>query len=87
MFNGPLTVAGCLAIMAVNQVPVFFATGLFDIPYRAACPLHRGYVFGAMDNLVASLFLVAMPFVPSSFLLLVVRSGAPSSVLAPNSDA
>ena len=28
-----------------------------------------------------------MPFVPSSFLLLVVRPGAPSSVLAPSSDA
>ena len=36
--------------------------------------------------LLASLLLVAMPFVPSSFLLLVVRPGAPSSVLAPNSD-
>ena len=34
------------------------------------------------SNLVASL---AMPFVPSGFLLLVVRPGAPSSVLAPNS--
>ena len=33
-----------------------------------------------------SLLLVAMPFVPSSFLLL-VRLGAPSSVLAPSSDA
>ena len=30
------------------------------------------------------MLLVAMPFVPSSFLLLVVRPGAPSSVLAPN---
>ena len=29
-------------------------------------------------NLVASLLLVAMPFAPSSFLLLVVRPGAPS---------
>ena len=28
-----------------------------------------------------------MPFVLSSFLLLVVRPGAPSSVLAPSSDA
>ena len=28
-----------------------------------------------------------MPFVTSSFLLLVVRPGAPSSVLAPSSDA
>ena len=28
-----------------------------------------------------------MPFAPSSFLLLVVRPGAPSSVLAPSSDA
>ena len=37
--------------------------------------------------LVASLLLVAMPFVPSSFLLLVVWPGAPSSVLAPSSDA
>ena len=35
--------------------------------------------------LVASLLLVAMPFVPSSFLLLVVRPGAPSSVLTPSS--
>ena len=33
------------------------------------------------------LLLVAMPFVLSSFLLLVVRPGAPSSVLAPSSDA
>ena len=38
------------------------------------------------SNLLASLLLVAMPFVPSSFLLLVVRPGAPSSVLAPNSN-
>ena len=30
---------------------------------------------------------VAMPFVISSFLFLVVRPGAPSSVLAPSSDA
>ena len=36
------------------------------------------------ELLVASLLLVAMPFVPSSFLLLVVRPGAPSSVLAPS---
>ena len=28
-----------------------------------------------------------MPFAPSSFLLLVVRPGAPSSVLVPSSDA
>ena len=28
-----------------------------------------------------------MPFVPSSFLLLVVWPGAPSSALAPSSDA
>ena len=28
-----------------------------------------------------------MPFVPSSFLFLVVRPGAPSSVFAPSSDA
>ena len=28
-----------------------------------------------------------MPLAPSSFLLLVVRPGAPSSVLAPSSDA
>ena len=34
------------------------------------------------EPLVASLFLVAMPFAPSSFLLLVVRP----SVLAPSSD-
>ena len=33
------------------------------------------------------LLLVAMPFVTSSFLLLVVRPGAPSSVLATSSDA
>ena len=32
---------------------------------------------------MASLLLVAMPFVTSSLLLLVVRPGAPSSVLAP----
>ena len=30
---------------------------------------------------------VAMPFVPSSFLLIVVRPGAPSSVLVPSSKA
>ena len=34
-----------------------------------------------------SLLLVAMPFGPRSFLLLVVWPGAPSSVLAPSSDA
>ena len=45
------------------------------------------------EPLVASLLLVAMLFAPSSFLLLVVRMllvampGAPSSVLAPSSDA
>ena len=32
-----------------------------------------------------SLHLVAMPFVSNSFLLLVVRPGAPSSILAPSS--
>ena len=35
---------------------------------------------------MASLFLVAMPFVTSSFVFLVVRSGASSSVLVPSSD-
>ena len=35
------------------------------------------------STLVASLLLVAMPFAPRSFLFLVVRPGAPSSVLAP----
>ena len=34
-----------------------------------------------------SLLLVAMPFVTSSFLFLVVRPGATSSVLATSSDA
>ena len=38
------------------------------------------------SNLRAFLLLVAMPLVTSSFLLLVVRPGAPSSVLAPSSD-
>ena len=38
------------------------------------------------SNLIALLLLVAMPFVPSSFLLLVVWPGAPSSVLATRSD-
>ena len=38
------------------------------------------------SNLLASLPFVAMPGVPSSFLLLVERPGSPSSVLAPNSD-
>ena len=32
-------------------------------------------------------FLLAMPFVPTSFLLLVERPGDPGSVLAPSSDA
>ena len=36
------------------------------------------------DGSVASLLLVAMPFVTSSFLFLVVRPGATSSVLAPS---
>ena len=35
--------------------------------------------------LIASLLLVAMPSAPNSFLFLVVRPGAPSSVLAPSS--
>ena len=39
------------------------------------------------EPLVASLLLVAMPFATSSFLFLVVGPGAPSSVLAPSSDA
>ena len=38
-------------------------------------------------SLVASLFLVAMPFVTSSFVFLVVRPGASSSVLVLSSDA
>ena len=38
------------------------------------------------SNLIASLLLVAMPFAPSSFLFLVVRPGATTSVLAPNGD-
>ena len=40
----------------------------------------------AWFSLLASLLLVVMPFVPSSFLLLVVWPGATSSVLAPSSD-
>ena len=41
---------------------------------------------GATSSVLAPF--VAMPFVTSSFLLLVVRpGGAPSSVLAPSSDA
>ena len=39
------------------------------------------------EPLVASLLLVAMPFAPGSFLFLVVRPGAPTSVLAPSTDA
>ena len=38
-------------------------------------------------DLIASLLLVAVPFVPSSFLFLVVRPGAPSSVLVTSSNA
>ena len=38
-------------------------------------------------TIVASLLLVEMPFATSSLLFLVVRPGAPSSVLAPSSDA
>ena len=40
-----------------------------------------------LQPLVAFLLLVAMPFVTSSFLFLLVRPGAPSSVFAPGSDA
>ena len=36
--------------------------------------------------LVASLILVEMPFAPTSFLFLVARPGAPSSILAPSSS-
>ena len=36
---------------------------------------------------IASLFLVAMPFVTSSFLFLVVRPGATSSVIVPGSGS
>ena len=36
-------------------------------------------------TLIAFLLLVAIPFAPSSFLLLVLRAGASSSVLAPTS--
>ena len=39
-----------------------------------------------VSYLLASLLLVAMLFVPSSLLLLVARTGAPSSVLAPTSN-
>ena len=39
------------------------------------------------EPLVASLLLVPMPQAPTGFLFLVVRPGAPSSVLAPSSDA
>ena len=38
------------------------------------------------SNLLLSLLLVAMPYVPSSLLFLVVRPGATSSVLVPTSD-
>ena len=44
---------------------------------------HTEHIVQSQEPLVASLFLEAMPFAPSSFLLLVVRPGAPSSVLAP----
>ena len=44
-------------------------------PSYSTCRIHR------------MTLLVAMPFAPSSFLLLVVGPGAPSSVLAPSSDA
>ena len=39
------------------------------------------------DALVPRSFLFLEPGVPSSFFFLVVRPGAPSSVLAPSSDA
>ena len=49
---------------------------------RHAPTVHQDCV----DTPVASLLLIAMPFVTSSFLLLVVRPGATSSVLAPRSQ-
>ena len=42
--------------------------------------LRRSYPSSVGEPLVAFLLLVAMPFVPSSFLFLVVGPGAPSSV-------
>ena len=52
-------------------------------------PLH-GAIFDGKQPLVvrpvASLLLVARPFVSSSFLLLVAMPGAPSCVLVPSSD-
>ena len=41
---------------------------------------------GQSYELVKDLLLVALPFVTSGFLLLVVRPGATSSVLSPSSD-
>ena len=41
-------------------------------------------IYSTLLELVASLLLVAVPFVTSSFLLLVVRPGAPSTVLPPS---
>ena len=46
-------------------------------------PGHRRLHTRLNTPVVAFLLLVAMPFVTSSFLILVVRPGAPSSVLAP----
>ena len=42
---------------------------------------------GAQEPLVASLLLVVGPGAPSSFLLLVAKTGAPSSVPVPSRDA
>ena len=62
----------------------FFRNLLMDVSQKhfaisemeSECPAINRWI-------VASLLLVAMPFVTSSILLVVVRPGAPSSVLAP----
>ena len=46
--------------------------------------LHRIH---SVEGQILNFLVVAMPFVPSSFLFLLVMPGATSSVLAPRSDA
>ena len=66
------------AIGASNKFPVMIVTSTWQMWNQ---PKRNRLQHNSMRNLIA------MAFVPSSFLLLVVRPGAPSSVLAPSSKA
>ena len=75
-----------------SQLLLKFVRSRSSIPQvcPVARPAHRGHLWShrhARHSVTSPLALIVKPFVTSSFLLLVARQGAPSSVLAPSSDA